>query len=424
MRIKIFMLFAFMLFGCGQAFSQEIRKEIFLDFRINKGTLDTIYMNNAERLSEVISFLEEFKSDSALDMIAVSFCGSASPEGTIAINRRLSAERSKALEEYVRSHISLPDSIIVRCKDVFAWDRLIRLVEESDMQYKDEVLNILLNVPEYTYNNNGAITDSRKKHLMDLQGGRAWQYMLKHFYPHIRNASVVFIIKKQPPVEKPEGLQAMETLEEQRPVFLAGAIRQRPPVAQGPEKPFYMAVKTNMLYDVAAVPNVGVEFYLGKNWSITGNWMYGWWNSDRHHRFWRIYGGELGVRKWFGKKADEKPLTGHHLGVYGQVFTYDFEWGGKGYMGGAPGKMMWNTPNYAVGIEYGYSLPIARRLNIDFTIGLGYWGGRYYVYTPHDSHYVWETTKNRHWFGPTKAEISLVWLLGRGNVNNMKGGAK
>ena len=86
MRIKIFMLFAFMLFGCGQAFSQETRKEIFLDFRINKGTLDTIYMNNAERLSEVISFLEEFKSESALDMIAVSFCGSASPEGTIAIN--------------------------------------------------------------------------------------------------------------------------------------------------------------------------------------------------------------------------------------------------------------------------------------------------------------------------------------------------
>ena len=418
------MLFAFMLFGCGQAFSQEIRKEIFLDFRINKGTLDTIYMNNAERLSEVISFLEEFKSDSAFDMIEVSFCGSASPEGTIAINRRLSAERSKALEEYVLSHISLPDSIIVRCKDVFAWDRLIRLVEESDMQDKDEVLNILLNVPEYTYNNNGAITDSRKKHLMDLQGGRAWQYMLKHFYPHIRNASVVFIIKKEPPVEKPEGLQAMETLEEQRPAFLAGAIQQRPPVAQGPEKPFYMAVKTNMLYDVAAVPNVGVEFYLGKNWSITGNWMYGWWNSDRHHRFWRIYGGELGVRKWFGKKADEKPLTGHHLGVYGQVFTYDFEWGGKGYMGGAPGKMLWDTPNYAVGIEYGYSLPIARRLNIDFTIGLGYWGGRYYVYTPHDGHYVWEATKNRHWFGPTKAEISLVWLLGRGNVNNMKGGAK
>lgn len=50
-------------------------------------------------------------------------------------------------------------------------------------------------------------------------------------------------------------------------------------VAVSPEtsKPFYMALKTNMLYDVLAVPNIGVEFYLGKNWSISGNWMYGWW---------------------------------------------------------------------------------------------------------------------------------------------------
>lgn len=43
---------------------------------------------------------------------------------------------------------------------------------------------------------------------------------------------------------------------------------------------------------------------------------------------------------------------------------------------------------------------------------------------PLDGHYVWQATKNRHWFGPTKAEISLVWLLGRGNSNNKKGGVK
>ena len=75
-------------------------------------------------------------------------------------------------------------------------------------------------------------------------------------------------------------------------------------------------------------------------------------------------------------------------------------------------------------MEYGYSLPVANRLNIDFTLGVGYWGGKYYEYTPLDGHYVWKATKNRHWFGPTKAEISLVWLLGRGNSNNKKGGVK
>ena len=152
--------------------------------------------------------------------------------------------------------------------------------------------------------------------------------------------------------------------------------------------------------------------------------MYGWWNSNSKHRYWRVYGGEIAVRKWLGRKAAEKPLTGHHLGVYGQLFTYDFEWNGTGYMGGQPGKSLWNSPNYAAGVEYGYALPIGRRLNIDFTIGLGYWGGKYYTYNPLDDHYVWESTKNRHWFGPTKAEISLVWLIGRGNTNNRKGGVR
>ena len=184
--------------------------------------------------------------------------------------------------------------------------------------------------------------------------------------------------------------------------------------------PFYMALKTNLLYDAALVPNIGAEFYAGRGWSVGINWMYAWWNSNRQHNYWRIYGGDLSVRKYFGRRAAEKPLTGHHLGLCGQLFTYDFETGGRGYMGGKPGGTLWDKMNYAVGIEYGYSLPIGRRLNLDFTLGVGYWGGEYYKYKPVDDHYVWQETKQRHWFGPTKAEISLVWLIGRGNYNQKR----
>ena len=42
-------------------------------------------------------------------------------------------------------------------------------------------------------------------------------------------------------------------------------------------RPFYMSIKTNMLYDLAAVPNIGAEFYLGGNFSVFGNWNYAWW---------------------------------------------------------------------------------------------------------------------------------------------------
>lgn len=60
---------------------------------------------------------------------------------------------------------------------------------------------------------------------------------------------------------------------------------------------------------------------------MAANWMYGWWKTDRQHWYWRAYGGDIAIRKWWGKAAGEKPLTGHHIGIYGQIFTYDFETG-------------------------------------------------------------------------------------------------
>lgn len=263
------------------------------------------------------------------------------------------------------------------------------------MPHKEEAVDVMRNVPEFTYDNKGVLVDSRKKHLMELQYGRTWHYMHKHFFDQIRNASVILVTVRQKPVIEEKSVVKEEPVVPVPTDTTSVVEKTDTGVVVSPEtsKPFYMALKTNMLYDVLAVPNIGVEFYLGKNWSISGNWMYGWWKKNSSHRYWRIYGGDIAVRYWFGKKASEKPLTGHHVGVYGQAFTYDFEWGGKGYMGGEPGGTLWDKTNYAAGVEYGYSLPVANRLNIDFMLGVGYWGGKYYTYTPLDGHYVWQATK-------------------------------
>lgn len=202
--------------------------------------------------------------------------------------------------------------------------------------------------------------------------------------------------------------------EDQIDIFYEGLTRTVT-LSQSP-RPFYMALKTNMLYDLALVPNGGVEFYLGKNLSVAGNWMYSWWKSDKVNWYWRVYGGDLALRYWFGNETNEKPLQGHHLGVYGQMLTYDVEVGNKGILA--------DRWSWSAGVEYGYSLPIARRLNLDLTLGVGYHTGEFYEYIPIDGHYVWQATKIRHYMGPTKAEISLVWLLGRGNENTDKGGKR
>lgn len=190
--------------------------------------------------------------------------------------------------------------------------------------------------------------------------------------------------------------------------------------ATEPRTPVKWSASTNLLYDALAVPNLGAEIAIGRKWSIAGNWMYGWWDNNRRHRYWRAYGGQLEARYWLGDRNKIQPLRGHHLGAYAQVLTYDFEWGGKGYMAGKPGGNIFDRASYAFGIEYGYSLPIRRRLNLDFTIGLGYMGGKYIEYIPKDGQYVWQSTKQRHWWGPTNVSVTLVWLLGRDNRNNDK----
>lgn len=183
-------------------------------------------------------------------------------------------------------------------------------------------------------------------------------------------------------------------------------------------RPFAMSVKTNMLYDLLALPNIGAEVYLGQDWSVAADWMYGWWSNRGKHRYWRAYGGNIGVRWWISENRNASIRQGHHLGVSAGVVTYDFEWGGTGYMGGRPHGTLWDRCNYTASVEYGYALPVSRRLNLDFSIGVGYLGGRYIKYEPQGDNYVCRATRRLNWVGPVKLEIALVWLLGRDNYNS------
>lgn len=75
-------------------------------------------------------------------------------------------------------------------------------------------------------------------------------------------------------------------------------------------KPFYMDIRTNMIYDALLIPNVGVEFDLGKRWTVAANAMYGWWNNDRSHWYWRAYGGDVPCANGWERQPEGKPSRG------------------------------------------------------------------------------------------------------------------
>ena len=164
-----------------------------------------------------------------------------------------------------------------------------------------------------------------------------------------------------------------------------------------------IALRTNLLYDAALIPTIGAEFDLGKLWSIGFDYNGTWFYSPSRHRYWQTIGGYLMLRRYLKADDEGRPFMGHHFGVYGQLLTFDIEFGDKGWQGA--------YPNWGGGIEYGYSAWLSNRLNIDFSIGVGYLRLKYKEYDPDGDSFKWRGTYRRNWWGPTKAEVSLKWLL-------------
>lgn len=371
--------------------------------------------DNDKRMREFVE--DVFKRSEApaytVKMILVN--SGASPEGSKRFNDTLSDRRARVIIDYLKNNVNVDESMIMVHSPGVDWDGLGALVKKTDgVPQKDAVLEIIYS-EEF-----GDDDIARRKALEALDRGIPYWWLYRNLFPLVRHSkmTIAYVHKVK---DTPLPSMSMACGPKLTAPLTTDITVQ---TSSEPVKPFYMSVQSNLLYDVATIPNIGVEFYLGSGYSIDANWGYAWWKSDPAHWYYRVYGGDVSVRRWFGREAKEKPLTGHHIGIYGQMLTYDFAFGGLGQIGGVPGGAIWDRANYGVGLEYGYSLPIAKRFNLDFTLGAGYFGGEYQEYLPEDNCYVWQATKRRHWIGPTKAEISLVWLLGRGNYNKGKGGVR
>lgn len=403
----------------------DVKDSVKIFFRQGKINLDPTLSDNQRALNRIADTLRSNYADSTYQLRKILVVGAASPEGPPGINRWLPEKRADVLFNHLSQYATLPDSLKSSRFIGPDWMGLLKLAKTDPLlPFREETLSLLSQIAGEAEAGIGTQSNrqgSQPGRIRSLRGGIPYQYMYKKYFPSLR-ASQLFlwynrVYKPLIPSPMPEWEIVKLSVDT---TITSDSIHIGPILIEPgqPRKPHYVALRTNMLYDALLMPNIGCEMYLGKSWSVAANWLYGWWKTDRRHWYWRAYGGDIAVRKWLGKAAEEKPLTGHHIGIYAQIFTYDFEMGGRGYMGGKPGGTIWNKMNHAMGAEYGYSLPIARKLNIDFSLGMGYWGGIYHEYKPRNHYYVWQATKERHWIGPTKLEVSLVWLLGHGNANS------
>ena len=401
-------------------------------FRPGYSLLELSYRDNAANMKALTQGIQTIKGNPCVQLQHIRILSAASPEGNSALNKRVAKRRGERLRDYLKETLVLPDSIFTVSSAGEDWQGLAALIAKEKTPWRNKALQIIRHTPEWV-TRNGKVVDGRKRQLQNLDGGKAWKYMLdNHFYTLRTGAVVVCEVKTLAAESTPSAAEASQEQARPEQARLESASQQ--PASQSPSSPpfpaipsqvhpesqappvaSYFALKSNLLYDALLVPNLSLEASIGSGWTLGAGGMFAWWSKDAKHRYWRIYGGGLEIRKYFGTLSKSKPLQGHHLGIYGDFLTYDFEFGAKGYQSKA---------TYAAGIKYGYSHPIANRLNLDFALGIGYLHSNYKTYVPRDGCYVYQETKKRKWLGPTQAEISLVWLLGKGNTNKKKGGKK
>lgn len=170
-----------------------------------------------------------------------------------------------------------------------------------------------------------------------------------------------------------------------------------------------VSVKTNLLYDATLTVNAGMEFALARKWSfdMSGDFN-GWYVGDQTWKHWMV---QPEGRYWFCDR-----FAGHFVGAHGIAGQYNV--GNLNYAFDFLGQPFSLLKDYRVqgwgvgaGVAYGYAWVLGRHWNLEAEIGAGWIHTWYDVYDCRDCERLVVPDRERDYFGPTKAAISLVYVF-------------
>ena len=370
------------------------------------------YLDNALQMARIRDILAR---SPRIDSIAIY--AYASPEGAPHRNDWLARRRAEVARDFILANLPndsvlLPQNIILHPMGE-NWEGLY---EELDANYhlmnRDRVMKIMrADIP----------TETKKWRLKQLDNGFTYNWIIRHHMPALRVATWLCVYQPIPefvPDTMPDIRVEMPTLPELEPLPVTEVSRKKKTI---------LALKTNLLYDALSLVNYSIEVPIGERFSALWYHQFPWWTwgqADNQYciRFLSI-GGE--GRWWFkpmprpqmGKSVQRDRLMGHFVGLYAESGKWDFEWGRD---------ICHQGEHWSVGLSYGYSMPLGRRLNMEFSLSLGYASIAYRGYTPSEDYEIlWRDPAKQgrwHYFGPTKVQVSLVYpiLL----TTKKKGGSK
>ena len=196
----------------------------FIDFEHGRSDIDTLLGDNASELRRVRECIDDVlaREEYALDSLVI--VASCSPEGSFALNSKLSAARSESVRRYIGQYVpeQWKDSLKASALPE-NWNQLLLLVENDTVLNRDIRRNITARV-------------------MEMEGGpdmdEAWRaglpeykYLREKIYPKLRNVRFDFHLHRVGMVQDTvmtteldtvymDGLQALKDLDYRKAVTI------------------------------------------------------------------------------------------------------------------------------------------------------------------------------------------------------------
>ncbi len=170
-----------------------------------------------------------------------------------------------------------------------------------------------------------------------------------------------------------------------------------------------LAVKTNILYDVTATLNGGLEIAFAPKWTLDVSANYNNWNSESHRRkHWMI---QPEVRHWLCEK-----FAGHFIGFHVHGGRYNLSQINANFKFlGTDFRKLKNERFQGwfagTGIVYGYAWILNKHFNIETEIGVGYSYTRYDRFPCAKCGKKLEVNHPHNYVGITKLALNMVYLF-------------
>lgn len=412
--------FALAVMATFASFGINLADSVTVYFRVGHRQFDPALGENRQVMDSFIAKVRDKAATGDIERIVVR--GYASPDGNDKINELLAQNRCTAIADYISEHAGVSRKLIEESPEGVSWSELRRLVaENADVPSREKIIDILDNTPLWIFNPEGKVIGGRKKQLMDLQGGRTYNWMLVNLFPRMRNVvALTLCLKEQPapvaPVAAGDDVSSsvpMTAIMQSAPtddrssssraeeaaatdsIQAATAADETAPVIEYDYHPHHFALKTNLLFDAVLMPNLELQWLINDNWSVSVEGNVAWW-KPRYNKVYRLAVISPEVRYHIRPRG---PMHGMYVGLFGGGGLYQLENGGDGYRGeGGMG-----------GVSFGYMWPIGKHFSLEAGIGAGYMSTRYKVYENRDGHKLYMRTKSLNYFGPLKLKFSIAW---------------